>query len=170
MWPSFGRQDGNCRQAGVLSRAATSTCTQLPADPFLRAHLFLGLSLLCCALLPSHPINKCTQGFCFPGALASRADALQQRFVSTDCVQLLYLEFLVYRGPSWFTGDPPDGCMSPVVADRCSGVGKDCPYRTAAPCWVPVGTAEGLRESEGCGVGGEQRCCQTRSHTSECSG
>lgn len=100
MWPSFGRQDGNCRQAGVLSRAATSTCTPLPAGPFLRAHLFLGLSLLCCALLPSHPINKCTQGFCFPGALASRADALQQRFVSTDCVQLLYLEFLVYRGPS----------------------------------------------------------------------
>lgn len=61
----------------------------------------LGVSSLCCAPLPSRPIAKCTRGFCSPGALAPRVDALQRQFASEsiDRGWLPSLELTVHRGP-----------------------------------------------------------------------
>ncbi|XP_009959486.1 PREDICTED: transforming acidic coiled-coil-containing protein 1-like [Leptosomus discolor] len=46
-------------------------------------------------------------------------DRSHGQFVSESIthVQLLYLELTVYGGPSWFTGDLPDGRVSLVVAE-----------------------------------------------------
>lgn len=59
----------------------------LPAAPFLWAPCALGVSLLCCAPLPSRPIVKCTQGLCSPGASAPRVDALQGWFGASSVTE-----------------------------------------------------------------------------------
>jgi len=71
-----------------LSRAAPSPHAPLPAGPFLRARCSLGVSLLCCAPLPSRPATHCTQGLCFAPHDASQRQSVSQ---SIGRVRLLYL-------------------------------------------------------------------------------
>lgn len=74
-WKSWAEQSGSEHLA------------PLPAGPFLWAPRAVGVSLLCWAALRSHPIAKCTQGLCFPGASAPRIDALQRQFGASSVTE-----------------------------------------------------------------------------------